>query len=200
MPVTEGAATKVGCEKTALLGGPEASLELPALLDTGVVEEKFRDSPAELSTRSPCQMADENANGIIGRKKYLTSQISQQWQLCLTCNFGGLFRTIVTLCLYNYSFYLAVVAVSLPQQPSTGPTGTSSLTHNLRSSPAPSAPSTKVRYPTTSLSGMNLPRRPSLDRYPLQPKLGAYHSAVSPIEAPRYVTCGIYGGTGKIKR
>ena len=51
---------KVGCEETALLGGPEARPELPALLKAGVMEEELRDRPAESSTWPPCKLTCED--------------------------------------------------------------------------------------------------------------------------------------------
>ena len=60
--------------------------------------------------------------------------------------------------------------ISLPQQPFTGPTGTSSPTPNLLFSPAPSAPSTKVHYPTILLSGTT--PAPSGVPHPLDRHLG----------------------------
>ena len=94
--------------------------------------------------------------------------------------------------------------MSLPPQPSIKQTGTSSLTPNLLFSPAPSAPSTKVRYSTTSLSGTTPaptgtpPPAGLAPRPPSHPMPGNYCGTVSPREAPRYVIYGTCGGTGKI--
>ena len=60
LPVPECAAVEVGCEKTTVLGGPEARPELPTLLDAGVVEEKVCDRPAERATGPPGELPYKN--------------------------------------------------------------------------------------------------------------------------------------------
>ena len=57
---TECAAAEVGREEAAVLGGPEARPQLPTFPNAGVVEEKFRDRPAERPAGPPGKLTCED--------------------------------------------------------------------------------------------------------------------------------------------
>ena len=60
LPFTECAAAEVGREEAAVLGGPEARPQLPTFPNAGVVEEKFRDRPAERPAGPPGKLTCED--------------------------------------------------------------------------------------------------------------------------------------------